>query len=154
MKVLQKRTRNIAALGMAPALAGKLRHALEGMRVPLEDNQRFRVSLTSSCLQSQENQKVGSPPPPSPHTTASADGRTEEYLDGRLQTALRSDCGGSRVGLQGSFQRSTVAKSRTVICSAGEISPPKGLSPPQGTHPMGIHYTGAMEPLEHEQRPL
>lgn len=40
-KVLQKRTRNIAALGRAPALAGKLRHALEGMRVPLEDNQRF-----------------------------------------------------------------------------------------------------------------
>lgn len=55
IKVLQKRTRNIAALGTAPALAGKLRHALEGMRVPLEDNQRFQVSPTSSCLQSQGN---------------------------------------------------------------------------------------------------
>lgn len=39
--MLQKRTRNITALGTAPVLAGKLRHALEGMGVPLEDNQRF-----------------------------------------------------------------------------------------------------------------
>lgn len=35
MKVLQKRTRNIAALGTAPALAGKLRHALGGDESPL-----------------------------------------------------------------------------------------------------------------------
>lgn len=61
-KVLQKRTRNIAALGTAPVLAGKLRHALEGMGVPLEDNQRFRVSPTSFYLQSQRSQKAGSPP--------------------------------------------------------------------------------------------
>lgn len=58
------------------------------------------------------------------------------------------------VGLQGSFQSPTVAKSRTVRFSAGEISLPKGLSPPQGTHPMGTWDTGAMEPLEHEERPL
>lgn len=63
-KVLQKRMRNIAALGTAPALAGKLRHASEGMGVPLEDNQRFRVSPTSFYLQSQRSQKAGSPPPP------------------------------------------------------------------------------------------
>lgn len=63
-KGLQKRTRNTAALGMAPALAGKLRHALEGMGVPLEDNQRFRLSPTSFYLQSQRSQKAGSPPPP------------------------------------------------------------------------------------------
>lgn len=81
-------------------------------------------------------------------------GRIEEHLDGRIQTALRSDCGGSRAGLQGSFQSSAVAKSRTVTCSAAEISLPKGLSPPQGTHPTGMPYTGAMELLEHEERPL
>lgn len=64
--MLQKRTSNIAALGMAPALAGKLRHALEGMGVPLEDNQRFRVSPASFCLQNQRSHKAGSPPHP-PH---------------------------------------------------------------------------------------
>lgn len=52
-KALQKRTRNTADLGRAPALAGTLRHALEGMGVPLEDNQRFQVSPTSFYLQSQ-----------------------------------------------------------------------------------------------------
>lgn len=150
--MLQKRTRSIAALGTAPALAGKLRHALEGMRVPLEDNQRFPVSPTSSCLQSQGNQKVGSPPPP--HTTASARGRAEEHLDGSLQMAFKNDCGGRMVGLQGSFQSPTVTMSRTVRYSAGEISLPKGLSPPQGTHPMGMQDNGATEALEHKERPL
>lgn len=41
-----------------------------------------------------------------------------------------------------------------MTCSAAEISLSKGLSPPQGTHPTGMPYTGAMELLEHEERPL
>lgn len=89
-----------------------------------------------------------------PTPTASAHGRTEEHLDGRFRRALGNDCGGSRVGLQGSFQSPTVAKSRTVRCSAGENSLPKNSSPPRGTHPMGMQDPGAMELLEHEEKPL
>lgn len=71
-------------LGTAPALAGKLRHALEGMGVPLEDNQRFQVSPTSFYLQRQRRQKLV--PHPLLHTRASAHAG---HLDGSLLMAPR-----------------------------------------------------------------
>lgn len=99
MKALQKRTRNTAALGRAPALAGKLRHASEGMRVPLEDNQRFRVSPTSSCLQSQGNQKVGSPPPA--HRRASVRAGLRNTLMGGSRQPSEVTVGEAGLGCRG-----------------------------------------------------
>jgi len=141
--VLQKRTRNTAALGTSPALAGKWRHALEGMGVPLEDNQRFRVSPTSFYLQSQRSQKAASPPPP--HTRQLLHSRQDwGHLDVKLLGAPREPQppGKGVSGLWESFQAPTVAKSRAGRRRAGGTSLPKGLSLSEDTRPVGARDAG------------